>query len=173
MTARVDDKVCPVTLRDQLVCTLESTGCEFFLVCCCCCCLCCAVCSEIMLKMLQYFDLKSNSALNHQLFCLQEHKNVQATCCRHGKRETSVCLLQLQLCVGVVLLNSRSKRCRLLKPLLLSICWEFRAGLCLTLLRLISRLKPLIVFLYHLDNYRCSKITAQQTVKLYLWQGAE
>lgn len=34
---------------------------------------------------------------------------------------------------------------------------------------LISQLKPLIVMLYHLDNYRCSKITAQQTVKLYLW----
>lgn len=34
---------------------------------------------------------------------------------------------------------------------------------------LISPLKPLIVMLYHLDNYRCSKITAQQTVKLYLW----
>lgn len=74
-----------------------------------------------------------------------------------------------ELCVGRVLPIPRSKRCTLLKALLLRICWEFGAGLCLTLLGLISQLKPLIVLLYHLDNYRCSKITAQQTVKLYLW----
>lgn len=61
------------------------------------------------------------------------------------------------------------QRCTLSKPSLLRVCWEFGAGLCLTSLGLISRLKPLIALLCHLDNYRCSKITAQQTVKLYLW----
>lgn len=169
MRARVDDKVCPVTPRDQLVRTLESTGCDFFR----CCCFCCAVCSEVILRMFQHFDSKLNYALNHHHFySLQENQSVQGKCCRHTNKETSICLQQLHrplpLCWSCAL-NSRSKRCRLLKPLLLSMCWEFRAGLCLTLLRLISRLKPLIVFLYHLDNYHCSKITAQQTVKLYLW----
>lgn len=32
MRVRVDGKVCPVTLRDQLVYTQESTGCDFFVV---------------------------------------------------------------------------------------------------------------------------------------------
>lgn len=45
-----------------------------------------------------------------------------------------------------------------------------RAVLCFTLLSLISQAKTInCLFLYQLDNYRCSKITAQQTVKLYLW----
>ncbi len=57
---------------------------------------CGAVCSEMILRMLQYVDLKLNYALNHHHFCsLLENQSAQGKCRRHTNKETCICLQQL------------------------------------------------------------------------------